>query len=322
MLLVPHRREPGKQYVHDDLYAAEMQRIKMSVPGFTPPSSNHGEDPMEDICTKQDPVEDPRPLTPQSETPSNDEHETEPTVQLHDKTVSDQPQVNDAEPTITFSPSTGTFRAVPSPVKETAPATISTPITPTNVSAVTAFTNQSSPWTPDAHSTMIATEPVSRSTFQPESKAQPLPNDHKGNKVAPINIHEDGAIESDDEDIKPPTPTQEPTGPATPYLTRTITTTTTIPMHFSPATPAFKPGRGPITPSTVAHAPSDGRTPVLGELSLNNVPFDREAALEAIRQRRGRARSMAAGHGTPMKQMVQGAKDRRDISAPISRVRR
>jgi hypothetical protein len=77
-----------------------------------------------------------------------------------------------------------------------------------------------------------------------------------------------------------------------------------------------------MTPSTVAHAASDARTPVLGELSLNKLPFDREAALEAIRQRRGRARSMAAGQGTPMKQMVEGVKDRRDISAPVSRAQR
>jgi hypothetical protein len=61
--------------------------------------------------------------------------------------------------------------------------------------------------------------------------------------------------------------------------------------------------------------------PALGELSLNKVPIDREAALEAIRQRRGRARSMAAGQGTPMKQMVVEVKERRDISAPVSRVR-
>ena len=48
---------------------------------------------------------------------------------------------------------------------------------------------------------------------------------------------------------------------------------------------------------------------------------DREAALEAIRQRRGRARSFAAGHGTPRKQMMEGVKERRDISAPVARIR-
>ncbi len=77
-----------------------------------------------------------------------------------------------------------------------------------------------------------------------------------------------------------------------------------------------------MSPFTVAHAAPNGRTPVLGELTLNNVPFDREAALQAIRERRGRARSMAEGHGTPMKQMLEGVKERRDISAPVFRAGR
>ncbi|KAL9062159.1 MAG: hypothetical protein Q9157_009175, partial [Trypethelium eluteriae] len=46
--------------------------------------------------------------------------------------------------------------------------------------------------------------------------------------------------------------------------------------------------------------------------------IDREAALEAIRQRRGRARSFAEGKLTPRKPMVEGvAPERRDISAPV-----
>lgn len=45
----------------------------------------------------------------------------------------------------------------------------------------------------------------------------------------------------------------------------------------------------------------------------------REEALEQIRQRRGRARSIAAGHSTPRKQMVDLSSLRRDISAPAGR---
>ena len=311
----------GKQYVHDNSYATEMQRIKMSVPATTPPPSSHGEDPAEDVRPKQEPIEDLRPCTPRPETPVNHQHEMDLTGQMRDSAALDDSQADD-EAIITFSPSTGTFRAIPSPAKATASAIISTSAMLASVSAAPDVTNQSSPWAPDAQSTMIATEPISLPAFQPKSGTQSIQRDVHGKKAVPINIHEDEAVESDEEDIEPPSPTQAPTGPATPYLTRTITTTTTIPMHFSPATPALKPGRGPMTPSTVAHAPADGRAPALSELSLNNVPFDREAALEAIRQRRGRARSMAAGQGTPMKQMVQGAKDRRDISAPVSRVRR
>ncbi len=314
----------GKHYVHDNTYAAEMQRIKLAVPALTPPSSNAGEDPMEEDAVEQIPTEDQRPMTPPTEvssTPLDEVDEVDHVEEKQENAVLDQLEVIEPETVITFSPSSGTFRSVPSPTKAPIPAIMPTDIS-TPIKLTHSATNQSSPWTPDAHSTIIPTEPLFPSMPRAEPAAEVVPSSSKENKLAPISIHEDIAIESDEEDMEPPTPTHEPSGPATPYLTRTITTTTTIPLHFSPATPAFKPGRGPMTPSTVAHAPENGRTPVLGELSLNNLPFDREAALEAIRQRRGRARSMAAGHGTPMKQMVQGSKERRDISAPVSRVRR
>lgn len=70
-----------------------------------------------------------------------------------------------------------------------------------------------------------------------------------------------------------------------PCTTRVISTTTTIPLAdiFSPS-------------------------------------MSREEALEQIRQRRGRARSIAAGNMTPKRQMVEGAAIRRDISAPVGRV--
>ena len=57
----------------------------------------------------------------------------------------------------------------------------------------------------------------------------------------------------------------------------------------------------------------------IGVSSDNTMPaptFDRAAALAAIEYRRGRARSIANGHVTPRKQMVEGVKERRDISAP------
>ena len=68
-----------------------------------------------------------------------------------------------------------------------------------------------------------------------------------------------------------------------------ITTTVTIPIKsddfFSPA---------PATPGGIS----------------------REAALEQIRQRRGRARSIATGHGSGTPRKVEGLNLRRDISAP------
>lgn len=287
----------GANYVHDNTYEAEMDRIKTSVPILTPPPSSHEEDVMKDIIIKQEPVEEQRPVTPPIDM-------SPPLEQNEDNTVLTHPQTEELEANITYSPTSGTFK---SPKKVDMPRIASTPPKASRTNTPVEQLIESSPWTPDAHSTMIPIDAANRGRQQE-------------NKAHDIDIHED-AVESEEES-EPPTPMHEPSGPATPYFTRTITTTTTIPLHFSPATPALKPGAGPMTPSTVAHAPANARTPVLGELNLNNLPFDREAALEAIRQRRGRARSMAIGHGTPMKQMVEGVKDRRDISAPVSRVRR
>jgi hypothetical protein len=302
----------GKQYVHDDTLEAQRQRIKTSVPIFTPPPSSHGDDSMEDVVIKQEPVEVERPFTPPAEIAEPDvESFVDPTMLVHR---------SDKEPdtVVAFSPSTGTFRSVPSPAKRTASANIRASLEHSPVIKVKTEPS----WAPQSHRASILAEEVSLPASRPESRVEFRSSGRKENKSVDISIHEDVIESDDDDDMTPPTPVHAPTGPATPYLTRTITTTTTIPLHFSPATPAFKPGRGPMTPSTVAHAAANAQTPVLGELSLNKLGFDREAALAAIRERRGRARSMAAGHGTPMKQMIEGAHNRRDISAPVSRVGR
>ncbi|KAI8932772.1 hypothetical protein NX059_010262 [Plenodomus lindquistii] len=294
----------GRQYVHDNTYAAEMEQIKTSVPVLTPPPSNHEDDHMEDAVVRHEPIEPECPSTPPSEKSLMPNQDME-----HDNTVLMHTPPAAADTVLAFSPSTGTFRSVPSPVKAAAPAPIATVL-------------QASPVIESKRTSGTAAAFESTLVARPQSRVDFASSDRRESKTVDISVHEDVIEDSEDEDSSPPTPPQAPTGPATPYLTRTITTTTTIPLHFSPATPAFKPGRGPMTPSTVAHAAADARTPVLGELSLNKLPFDREAALQAIRERRGRARSMAAGQGTPMKQMVEGTKDRRDISAPVSRVRR
>lgn len=94
----------------------------------------------------------------------------------------------------------------------------------------------------------------------------------------------------------PPTPQQHPLPPSRevsatsalpirPSQRRIVSTTTTIPLALA--------GTDVFSPSTMS----------------------REQALEQIRQRRGRARSFAAGNLTPMKQMVESGV-RRDISAP------
>jgi hypothetical protein len=287
----------GKHYVHDDSLEAEMQRIKISLPVVTPPPSNHGDEVMEDVVIKQECVENDRPITPPEDVVA--------------KKGSVEPDT-----VVAFSPSTGTFRSVPSPMKSRPTTDVATPAEPSPVIEMADAPAQDA----DAYNAVVPAN-VSLPQSRPASRVDFVLPARRESKAVDISIHEDAVDDSEDEDMSPPTPDQEPTGPATPYLTRTITTTTTIPLHFSPATPAFKSGRGPMTPSTVAHAAANAQTPVLGELSLNKLGIDREAALAAIRERRGRARSMAAGHGTPMKQMVEGVKDRRDISAPVTRVR-
>jgi hypothetical protein len=285
----------GKTFVHDNTYVTEMQRIKTSVRVFTPPPSAHEDDAMEGVIAKQEKVDDRRPFTPPA----------------------DDAQANDPEAILTFSPVTGTFRAIPSPVKAHASTHVSASVTPStlSLSAVTETFAESSSSNQDAYAIQnpvdVAPKPASRHSIQKESNA------------GVISIHEDeDAIEDEDEEedeTDSQTAPYEPYVPTTPARYELHTTTTTIPIAFSPATPAFRPGNGPMTPSTVAHMASDTRTPVLGELTLNKLPIDREEALRQIRERRGRARSFQAGHATPMKQMVEGVKDRRDISAPVSR---
>jgi hypothetical protein len=283
-----------------------MERLKMSVPVYTPPPSSNGDEVIDEVLIKQEPAEDERPFTqPTKEPPANTpEMDLESSSSTSDATTLVRPLVSEAEPVVSFSPTSGTFRAIPSPVKTQGSVHISTPAKPSSLglSAVVQTVIESSPWTPDAHSTIIP------ANIEHDSSNQRTVQ--KENKPTLIDIHED-AIEDEDEDEAEQTP------PATPAHYELRTTTTTIPIAFSPATPAFRPGKGPMTPSTVAHAAVNARTPVLGELSLNITPIDREAALRQIRERRGRARSMADGHGTPMKQML--TKDRRDISAPVSR---
>lgn len=79
----------------------------------------------------------------------------------------------------------------------------------------------------------------------------------------------------------------------------TVSTTTRIPLAIPD-----------LTPTTLLPAAVD---PAL------SPTMSREEALAMIRERRGRARSLAQGTMTPRKQMVEGAVNRRDISAPAIR---
>jgi hypothetical protein len=262
----------SKAYVYDNSYAAQMEAIKASVPALTPPASDNGDDAME-IDNDQPINIRKRPFTPPLE-----EHSSEATVVV-------RPQEEEPDNVIAFSPTTGTFKAIPSPLKAIPKRSLS------------------------RQSARASTQSTARESMPLEAAFKFEPESTKVYDDADIAIHEDES----DEEMGPPLPVT--TGPSTPYITKT--TTTTIPIAFSPATPAPRPGKQLMSPFTIGHGAPNGRVPVLGELQVNNVPFDREAALQAIRERRGRARSMAEGTGTPMKQMLD--KERRDISAPVSR---
>lgn len=301
----------GSNYIHDDSYAAAIEAIKASVPAMTPPPSDHGDERTENVV-KPDVMVVDRPITPPADELQIDEQSADSMDQTLDTVAVNRPNSTNPELPVAFSPTTGIFRAVPSPAKVANSPEVAHPqkpqLEPTTVVGL------ASPWVPNAR------QPQSRASIQIEQTKS---------KSTGIVIHEDAVMDSDEEDEEPvddndsESQSQEASDPpTTPYLTRTITTTIRVPLHFSPMTPAAKSGAEPMTPSTIAHAPADARTLVLGELNLNKLPIDRAAALEAIRQRRGRARSMAMGQETPRKQMMEGVKERRDISAPVSRVRR
>ncbi|KAF2085382.1 hypothetical protein K490DRAFT_67798 [Saccharata proteae CBS 121410] len=219
----------GDRYIYDDSFEAEIERIKAALPTITPPAS---EDEMT-TTAKVPAIPIDRPVTPPM-SPQGDVPE---------------------EPTITFSPTSGTFKAIPSPERVREPETAEASID---------------------------------SIMEDVVPAEPSP--------APESIPEAGAEAEEEHSPSSPAP-EHPFAPHTPLHReiRTITTTTTIPIAFSPAAPA-----------TVQHIQKD-------------LPFDREAALAQIRMRRGRARSLAENRMTPRKQMIEGANGRRDVSAPALR---
>jgi hypothetical protein len=312
----------GSCYVYDNTYDSEMARIKASVPVVTPPPSFHEVDDMEGIVTEpvlaaeeQDHTEQQRPPTPPKHEPME--------------------ETKDSEPQIAFSPTTGTFKAISSPARESpqvdsepareASREASTPApSKRHLSSIDETTLESSPWGPGPDHSMIRTSTTSPPPFR---AAQPIATQEQIQEETMEDENEENDLPADPAPSSPPqseplTPLHGPSAPATPaYLLRTITTTTTIPLHFSPVTP--RPHDYPGTPSTISHLPINATSnQPLQPLELNKLPIDREAALEQIRLRRGRARSLAMGPGTPRKQMLEGTNGRRDISAPVGKAGR
>ena len=201
----------------------------------------------------------------------------------------DQPAF-DSEPLIEFSPTTGTFRTVPSPMRDSPselptpsrlfseePAFLAPPLNPTAISespsllslganllpAETSTDEQSPDLLQDSSPGVVAVSPPVSNPNTPRTPAQNLL-------------------------FRPQT-----AGPSR-IISNTITITIPLADPYTPAKMPYSPG-----PNTMPYSPASTMT--------------REQALEQIRQRRGRARSIAAGNGTPRKPMFDA---RRDISAP------
>ncbi|KAF7543042.1 hypothetical protein G7Z17_g11068 [Cylindrodendrum hubeiense] len=92
----------------------------------------------------------------------------------------------------------------------------------------------------------------------------------------------------------------------------TVTTTTSVPLSDGAARPDSSFAERLRTPSQ-GNASFDLSNPAL------TPTMTREQALAKIRERRGRARSIAQGTMTPRRRMVEGI-DRRDMSAPTGSV--
>ncbi len=121
----------------------------------------------------------------------------------------------------------------------------------------------------------------------------------------------------------PPNPdTPEPSTQAPTPQASNLPSLPTSPMQPTPSfTFPHTPRPLPIPPPRTVSYTKTVTVPLKDDPPFTPAPatpggISREDALEQIRQRRGRARSIAAGNGTPRKRMVEVGELRRDISAP------
>jgi hypothetical protein len=114
-----------------------------------------------------------------------------------------------------------------------------------------------------------------------------------------------------------------PQSPAQPEESESENNTTVIQTSSEDTTTLIQTFHTVSTTTRIPLAnPPDLTPPTNLPASLNpalSPTMSREEALAQIRERRGRARSLAQGTLTPRKQMVEGAGTRRDISAPAIR---
>ena len=176
--------------------------------------------------------------------------------------------LDESEPLIKFSPTTGTFYKTPSPSKQPPKQNIA----------------EQSPSSPQSTADHLTSTPPPVPQHRPSTP--PLQSN-------PINIHTPNLPTISTPFHRPlPIP---PFGGGSSMQTHTIKTiTTTVPLIGTP-----------VAADSLPFSPDSTMT--------------REEALEQIRFRRGRARSIAAGQGTPRKPMVVMG-ERRDVSAPAGRL--
>jgi hypothetical protein len=220
--------------------------------------------------------------------------------------------------TTIFNAAEGVFRTT-SPEPEESPWI--SPAKPTTIPSVTPFkhpANGSSQLTPRAsmHSRTPSCEPPTAAMVQEANTSLLSLIDGSHNTASDTSedtiIHRSPSPSADPKPTHRALPThtrtqsqpQFPIHPQAPTF-HTISTTTRIPLA-APAVPAALAARTDLTPPAPSAALEDALSPTMS----------REEALAQIRERRGRARSLAQGMVTPKKVNVFGG---RDFSAPAVR---
>ncbi|KAK4542654.1 hypothetical protein LTR36_006226 [Oleoguttula mirabilis] len=179
----------------------------------------------------------------------------------------------------------------------------------------------------DRSVTLAAEEPSPEQQLPIEEDAptapHPAPAEPEAERVVAEDRESNHAEEMPENSTTVPLPASSPelpllqqqTAPLRPHHhnIRTVTTTTTVPMHFTPI--GYKTHLHQLPFDDAENIPPLHFDSTSGATAPT---FDRAAALAAIEYRRGRAKSIATGHMTPRKQMLEGVnmKERRDISAP------
>jgi len=289
-------KSQGRTYVYDDRYDSKTTLLK----GRRKKQPSKSERP-------------PAPATP----PTQLQRSQQEVKTQADVPADSRPGPADVEPLIEFSPTTGTFRTIPSPARQP-PTTRPTPSC--NISQdLLALAPPLNPIPLSGSPSLLdlgdLDPTVDSSGNLPTDRPSLSPTTTTTNPIDPpiehIAFHALPPLRNFTPSPTPDTPSTPP--PAFPAfslpqrpqtISRIITTTTTIPLAdpFSPA------------------APRDMGVRDRNMKDMKEMPYSpastmtREQALEQIRQRRGRARSIAAGSATARKVVLDV---RRDISAPM-----